>query len=104
MNGDFVLVMHVDAGWNSELAVNNIEALIKHCNYDLHIMWLTGMRCVNSASLYEVSIANQDVLKITSFFQSLSLRRQNRIRYICLGAIQQRRAFSFVLHKRNGCD
>ena len=30
------LVVHTDAGWNSELAVSNIEKFIKYCNYDLH--------------------------------------------------------------------
>ena len=30
------LVVHVDAGWNSELAVSNIEKIIKYCGYDLH--------------------------------------------------------------------
>ncbi len=30
------LVVHVDAGWNSELAVYNIEKTVKHCGYDLH--------------------------------------------------------------------
>ncbi|MCP8713229.1 N-acetyl sugar amidotransferase, partial [Streptomyces sp. AC04842] len=30
------LIVHVDAGWNSELAVHNIERIVKHCNYDLH--------------------------------------------------------------------
>ena len=28
--------MHVDAGWNSELAVHNIEKIVKHCKYELH--------------------------------------------------------------------
>ncbi|MBF4307129.1 N-acetyl sugar amidotransferase, partial [Vibrio anguillarum] len=30
------LVVHVDAGWNSELAVYNIEKIVKYCGYDLH--------------------------------------------------------------------
>ena len=30
------LVVHVDAGWNSELAVHNIEQIVKYCDYDLH--------------------------------------------------------------------
>ena len=30
------LVMHVDAGWNTELAVANIEAVVKYCGFDLH--------------------------------------------------------------------
>ena len=30
------LVIHVDAGWNSETAVHNIEKVVKHCDDDLH--------------------------------------------------------------------
>ena len=30
------LVVHVDGGWNTELAVANIEAILKYCNFDLH--------------------------------------------------------------------
>ena len=29
------LVFHVDAGWNSELAVKNIQKIIEYCDYDL---------------------------------------------------------------------
>ena len=29
------LVVHVDAGWNSELAVSNIQKVVDHCGYDL---------------------------------------------------------------------
>ena len=31
-----VLAVHVDAGWNSEIAVKNIEKMCKKLNYDLH--------------------------------------------------------------------
>ena len=30
------LVVHVDAGWNSELAVQNIERIVKHTGFELH--------------------------------------------------------------------
>ena len=30
------LVVHVDAGWNSELSVYNIQKIITYCKYDLH--------------------------------------------------------------------
>ena len=29
-------MVHVDAGWNSETAVNNIEKIVNYCEYDLH--------------------------------------------------------------------
>ena len=81
------LVMHVDAGWNSELAVNNIEALVKHCGYDLHthvVDW-DEMRELQLAYL-KSGIANQDVPQDHIFFSSLyHFATKNGIRYILSG-------------------
>jgi len=30
------LLLHVDNGWNTELAVNNIECIVDKCDFDLH--------------------------------------------------------------------
>lgn len=81
------LVVHVDAGWNSELAVANIEALVKHCNYDLHthvVDW-EDMRDLHLAYL-RAGIANQDVPQDHIFFASLyHFATSNGIRYILSG-------------------
>lgn len=81
------LVVHVDAGWNSELAVANIEALVKHCNYDLHthvVDW-EEMRDLHLAYL-RAGIANQDVPQDHIFFASLyHFATANKIRYILSG-------------------
>lgn len=81
------LVMHVDAGWNSELAVANIEALVKHCNYDLHthvVDW-EEMRDLHLAYLRS-GIPNQDVPQDHIFFASLyHFATRNGIRYILSG-------------------
>jgi aminotransferase len=81
------LVMHVDAGWNSELAVNNIEALVKHCGFDLHthvVDW-DEMRELQLAYL-KSGISNQDVPQDHIFFSSLyHFATKNRIRYIMSG-------------------
>lgn len=81
------LVMHVDAGWNSELAVSNIEAIIKHCNYDLHthvVDW-EDMRDLHLAYL-RAAVANQDVPQDHIFFASLyHFATRNDIRYILSG-------------------
>jgi N-acetyl sugar amidotransferase len=66
------LVMHVDAGWNSELAVANIEKIVKHCDYHLHthvVDW-EEMRGLQMAYL-RAGIANQDVPQDHVFFASL---------------------------------
>jgi len=67
-----VLAVHVDAGWNSELAVSNIEKVVKHCNYDLYtevIEW-DDMRNLQLAFL-KSGTANQDIPQDHIFFSVL---------------------------------
>ena len=81
------LVVHVDAGWNSELAVANIEAIVKHCEFDLHthvVDW-EEMRDLHLAFLRS-GIANQDVPQDHIFFASLyHFAMGNGIKYILSG-------------------
>lgn len=81
------LVVHVDAGWNSELAVANIEKVVKHCNFDLHthvVDW-EEMRDLHLAYL-RAGIANQDVPQDHVFFASLyHYATRNGIRHILSG-------------------
>jgi aminotransferase len=81
------LVVHVDAGWNSELAVANIEAIVQQCKYDLHthvVDW-EEMRDLHLAYLH-AGIPNQDVPQDHIFFASLyHFATKNRIRYILSG-------------------
>lgn len=81
------LVVHVDAGWNSELAVANIEAIIRHCDYDLHthvVDW-EEMRDLQLAYL-RAGIANQDVPQDHIFFSSLyHFATRHNIKYILSG-------------------
>lgn len=81
------LAMHVDAGWNSELAVANIEKIIKSCNYDLHthvVDW-EEMRDLQLAYL-KAGVANQDVPQDHVFFASLyHFATKNKIKYVLSG-------------------
>lgn len=81
------LVMHVDAGWNSELAVANIEAIVKYCDFDLHthvVNW-EDMRDLHLAYLRS-GVSNQDVPQDHIFFASLyHFATSNNIRYILSG-------------------
>ena len=81
------LVVHVDAGWNSELAVANIEAIVKHCGFDLHthvINW-EDMRDWHLAYLRS-GLANQDVPQDHAFFASLyRFAVQNDVRTVFSG-------------------
>jgi aminotransferase len=81
------LVVHVDAGWNSELAVANIEKIVLHCKYDLHthvVDW-EEMRDLHLSYLRS-GLSNQDVPQDHIFFSSLyHFATKNRINYILSG-------------------
>lgn len=66
------LVVHVDAGWNSELAVYNIEQVVKYCGYELHthVMDWEEIRDLQVAYL-KAGVSNQDVVQDHAFFASL---------------------------------
>ena len=81
------LVVHVDAGWNSELAIANIEKIVKHCNYDLHthVMNWEDMRELQLAYLRS-GVSNQDVPQDHAFFASMyHFAKKNKIKYIFSG-------------------
>jgi N-acetyl sugar amidotransferase len=81
------LVVHVDAGWNSELAVYNIEQIVKHCGYDLytHVVDWEEMRDLQLAYL-RAGVANQDVPQDHIFFSSLyHFAVENKIKYVISG-------------------
>lgn len=81
------LVVHIDAGWNTELAVRNIESIVKYCGYDLHthVMNWEDMRDLQLAYLRS-GVANQDVPQDHAFFASMyHFSVKNRIKYIISG-------------------
>jgi len=81
------LVIHVDAGWNSELAVNNIEKIVKYCGYDLHVHVMDWLEIKDLQLAYlKAGVANQDVAQDHAFFASLyHYATKNRIKYILTG-------------------
>lgn len=81
------LVMHVDAGWNSEVAVNNIEQLVKYCGFELytHVMDWEEVRDLQVAYL-KAGVANQDVVQDHAFFATMyHFAVKNKISYILSG-------------------
>ena len=81
------LVVHVDAGWNSELSVYNIEQIVKYCGYDLHthVMDWEEIRDLQKSYL-KAGVANQDVIQDHAFFASLyHFSVKNKIKYIISG-------------------
>jgi N-acetyl sugar amidotransferase len=101
------LVVHVDAGWNSELAVANIEKIVKHCKFDLHthvVDW-EEMRDLHLAYLRS-GLSNQDVPQDHVFFASLyHFATQNGIRYILSGGnIATESIFPMAWHGGSAMD
>lgn len=81
------LVVHVDGGWNSELATANIESLVKHCGFDLHTVVIDWPEMRDLQLTYlKAGIANQDVPQDHAFFANLyKFAIQNDIKYILSG-------------------
>ena len=81
------LVVHVDAGWNSEIAVSNIERIVKYCNYDLYTYVIDWEEMSDLQGAYFKSgIANQDVPQDHAFFAILyHYAVSNNISYVISG-------------------
>lgn len=82
-----VLAVHVDAGWNSELAVQNIENMCKKLDFDLHtvvIDWPT-IREMQRAYLFS-GLANLDVVQDHAFVSACrEMCKKFRVKYILSG-------------------
>jgi len=82
-----LLAVHVDGGWNSELAVKNIENIVNTLGIDLYtevIDW-EEMRDLQVAFLNS-AVANQDVPQDHAFFAALYRNAiQHKIRHVLSG-------------------
>lgn len=81
------LVIHVDGGWNSELAVSNIEKIVKYCGWHLHTIVIPWDEMQDLQLAYLKSgVPNQDVPQDHAFFASLyHFAIKHGIRYIMNG-------------------
>jgi N-acetyl sugar amidotransferase len=82
------LLFHVDAGWNTDQAVGNIEKLVDGLGLDLYtevINW-EEMKDLQIA-FFRSQIADQDGPQDTAFFSALfGFARKHRIKYVLTGA------------------
>lgn len=82
------LLFHVDAGWNTDQAVGNIEKLVDGLKLDLYtevINW-DEIRRLQVAFLRS-GIPDQDLVQDAAFFSSLyKFARQHRIKHIITGS------------------
>jgi N-acetyl sugar amidotransferase len=81
------LLFHVDAGWNTDQAVGNIEALVDGLGLDLYtevIDW-EEMKDLQVAFL-KSQIPHQDIPQDTAFFSALyKFARKNKVKYVLTG-------------------
>ena len=81
------LVVHIDAGWNSELAVQNIQRILDSLDYELHttvINW-ADMRELHLSYL-RAAVPNQDVPQDHAFMANLyHFAVENKVRYVLNG-------------------
>ena len=82
-----MLAVHVDAGWNSELAVQNIQNICSKLKIDLitEVVDWSVMRKVQLA-FFRSGMVNQDVPQDHAFFAALyNYARKNKIKYVLNG-------------------
>jgi N-acetyl sugar amidotransferase len=81
------LVVHVDAGWNSELAVYNIEQIVKYCDFELYTYVMNWEEIKDLQTSYlKAGVANQDVVQDHAFFSTLyQFAMKNNIKYVING-------------------
>jgi N-acetyl sugar amidotransferase len=81
------LVVHVDCGWNSELAVKNIENIVKILNIELHtfvVNW-EEMKDLQRA-FFKASLPDQDIPQDHAIFSALyKFAVENDIKYALNG-------------------
>ena len=82
------LLFHVDAGWNTDQAVGNIEKLVDGLGLDLYtdvVNW-EEMKDLQ-VSFLKSGIADQDMPQDTAFFSALyKFARKHRIKHVLTGA------------------
>ncbi len=82
------LVFHVDAGWNSQEAVNNIERLIEYLDLDLytHVIDWEEMRDLQLA-FFKSGVPHIDTPQDHAFFATMyNFALENNVNYILTGA------------------
>lgn len=86
-NGLRPLVVHVDCGWNSELAVKNIENVVKKLNIELHTFVVNWEEMKDlQRSFFKASLPDQDIPQDHAIFAALyNFAEQNKIKYVLNG-------------------
>ena len=82
------LLLHVDAGWNTDAAVANIEKLVDHLNLDLYtavVDWDAVKRM--QVAFLRSGIPDQDLVQDAAFFSELyKFARKYKVKHILTGS------------------
>lgn len=81
------LLFHVDAGWNTDQAVSNIEKLVDGLGLDLYTEVINWEEIKDlQVALLKSQIAHQDIPQDTAFFSTLyKFAKENKIKYVLTG-------------------
>jgi N-acetyl sugar amidotransferase len=81
------LLFHVDAGWNTNQAVSNIEKLVDNLGLDLYTEVVNWNEIKDlQVSLLKSQIPHQDMVQDTAFFSALyKFANKNKIKYVLTG-------------------
>ena len=81
------LVFHVDAGWNSQLAVNNIQRVVEKLNLDLYTEVINWKEMKDlQLSYFKSGVSNTDTPQDHAFFATMyKFASKNNIKYILTG-------------------
>jgi N-acetyl sugar amidotransferase len=82
------LIFHVDAGWNSQQAVNNIEKLVDGLGLDLHTEVIDWQEMQDlQLAFFKAQVPHVDTPQDHAFFAALyNFAAKNKFRYILTGA------------------
>lgn len=82
-----VLCIHFDNGWNSELAVDNIQGIIQHCSFDLHTFVIDWNEFKDiQLSYFKAGVIDLEAVTDIAIFTALNdLSRQYKIPHILDG-------------------
>lgn len=83
-----LLALHVDAGWNNEIAEKNVKEICKYANIDLEVVRIDweDMKEMQLAFL-RAAVPNQDIPQDHAFFATLyTYAVKNNIQYVLNGS------------------
>lgn len=83
-----ILAVHIDAGWNSEIAIRNIQRLISSCGGELHTIVINKEEAMDlQVAFLRSGVANCDVPQDMAFFAGLyDFAVRNKMRYVLTGS------------------